>query len=72
MASTTSKIVHFHTSDCNTKRNVVMAAMLRSGSGTHKSGPRGGQRNVVRDILDEYYAEEEQQSDTDLPSSQPS
>jgi hypothetical protein len=69
MANTT-KIVHFQTSACNTKRNVVMVAMLRSGAGTHKSGPRGGQRNVVRDILDEYYAEE-QQSDID-PHSQPS
>lgn len=67
MANTNSKIVHFQTSDCNTKRHVVMAAMLRSGSGTHKSGPRGGQRNFVRDILDEYYAEE-LQSDVDSPS----
>lgn len=54
-----TKTIHFQTTDCNTKRFVVLAATLRSGAGTHKAGPRGGQRNFVRDILDEYYAEEQ-------------
>jgi hypothetical protein len=52
-----SNIIHFQSTDCHTNRAVVMAATLRSGAGSHKSGPRGGQRNFVRDILDEYYAE---------------
>lgn len=65
--------VHFfQITNCNTKRDVVIAASMRSGAGTHKSGPRGGQRNFVRDILDEYYNEQLHQSDIDDPStSQP-
>lgn len=66
MASST---VHFHSTDCHTNRAVVMAATMRSGAGSHKSGPRGGQRNFVRDILDEYYAENITDNENDTPQS---
>ena len=64
-----SNTVHFQSTDCHTNRAVVMAATLRSGAGSHKSGPRGGQRNFVRDILDEYYAESNADVENDIPQS---
>lgn len=61
----TNTVHFFQTTNCNTKRDVVIAASMRSGAGTHKSGPRGGQRNYVRDILDEYYSEQVSPDDND-------
>jgi len=64
-SSNNSKV--FNQCDCNTKSAVVMAATFRNGAGIHKSGPRGGQRNELRDMLDEYYAEQTCTDDNSQP-----
>lgn len=49
------------------RNHLAVAAYMRSGAGSHKSGPRGGDRNEFRDMLDEYYTEKDCHSpDTDV------
>lgn len=57
--SSTKPTTHrFSTRESGARNFLALAAATRSGAGTHKSGPRGGNRNEVRDMLDEYYSEQ--------------
>lgn len=50
----------------NIRNHYTLSLGRRGGPLRHRAAPRGGQRNVHRDLLDEFYDDIDVEHDTDL------